>query len=253
MNQENVIQLDLPLKNLIHISKNSHKDNPTIFFLHGFGSNMQDLFGLRPFFGDNWNCISLQANIQIMYDGWGWAELDPINIRKLPKPKQITFHHELISESIEKTISLLELDQTKINLLGFSQGASLSIYCGLNNPEKFRAIVALCGYVPEDNIRQDIDEAKERDIEIFMGNGTLDQIVSVPIARASRDYLNSVGISLYYKEYESGHTIPNDCLNDTIHWLNQKNNFDLTSDDNFRQQQYHPNSRNYPTINKKPH
>ena len=224
MDRSDITQLDLPLKNLVYKSKNNHKENPTIFLLHGFGSNMQDLFGLTPFFGENWNCISLQASIKIQYDGWGWAELDPMNIRKLPKPEQITSHHGMISKSIEQTVGELELDKEKINLLGFSQGASLSIYCGLKSPETFKTVVALCGYVPEDNIRQKIDKVEKRDIEIFMGNGTLDQIVTLPIAQASRDYLNSIGISLLYNEYESGHTIPNDCLNDIIDWLNQKNN-----------------------------
>ena len=143
------------------------------------------------------------------------------------------------------------LDKEKINLLGFSQGASLSIYCGLKIPETFKTVVALCGYVPEDNIRHGIDSSDERDIEIFMGNGTLDQIVTLPIAQASRDYLNSIGISLVYNEYESGHTIPNDCLNDTLQWLNHHNDFDVTRDHN-KSQQYDPNTGNYPSINKKP-
>ena len=84
-----------------------------------------------------------------------------------------------------------------------------------------------------------------------MGNGTLDQMVTLPIAQASRDYLNSIGISLHYNEYESGHTIPNDCLNDTIQWLNQKNNYDSTIS-HHTSENHHPNRDNYPTINKKP-
>ena len=251
MDRSDITQLDLPLKNLFYKSKNNHKKNPTIFLLHGFGSNMQDLFALTPFFGEGWNCISLQASIQIQYDGWGWAELDPMNIRRLPKPEQIVMHFDMISKSIEQTIDELELDKEKINLLGFSQGASLSIYCGLESPEKFKTVVALCGYVPEDNIRQEIDRSEERDIEILMGNGTLDQMVTLPIAQASRDYLNSIGISLHYNEYESGHTIPNDCLNDTIQWLNQKNNYDSTIS-HHTSENHHPNRDNYPTINKKP-
>ena len=251
MDRSDITQLDLPLKNLVYKSKNNHKENPTIFLLHGFGSNMQDLFGLTPFFGDDWNCISLQASIQIQYDGWGWAELDPLNIRKLPKPEQIILHHDMISKSIEQTIDELDLDQAKINLLGFSQGASLSIYCGLKSPETFKTVVALCGYVPEDNIRKGIDNSEKRDIDIFMGNGKLDQIVSLPIAHASRNYLNSIGASLLYNEYESGHTIPNDCLNDTIQWLNQKNNYDSTIS-HHTIENHHPNRDNYPTINKKP-
>ena len=88
MDRANITQLGLPLKNLVHLAESDYKEKPSIFLLHGFGSNMKDLFGLTPFFGEGWNCISLQASIQIQYDGWGWAELDPMNIRRLPKPEQ---------------------------------------------------------------------------------------------------------------------------------------------------------------------
>ena len=80
---------------------------------------MKDLFGLTPFFGKGWNCISLQASIQIQYDGWGWAELDPMNIRRLPKPEQIALHFDMISKSIEQTIYELELDKSQANEINF--------------------------------------------------------------------------------------------------------------------------------------
>ena len=224
MNEDRISQLDLPLKNLVHKAGNPNNNTPSIFFLHGFGSNMQDLFGLTPFFGSNWNCISLQASIPIQYNGWGWAELDPLNIRKLPNPDQIKMHYQKVIESIDETVDVLNLDRISVNLLGFSQGASLSIYCGLNSPERFKTVAALCGYVPEDNIRLQIDMTKERDIDIFMGNGTSDPLISISIAHASRDFLNSlVGVSTDYHEYGSEHTISNDCLNDVVNWLNQKN------------------------------
>ena len=218
-----VTQLELPLKNIVRKTANDHKKMPSIFFLHGFGSNMHDLFGLVPFFGNNWNCISLQASIKVHYDGWCWAELNPINIRQLPNPNELKRHYEKVLYSIEKSIKVLDLNPNKINLLGFSQGASLSIFCGLNRPEMFKSIVALCGYVPEDNIRLEIDTTIDRDIDIFMGNGTLDQMVPLTIAYASRDYLSSISIQPFFKEYISGHEISQDCIQDVVNWLNQKN------------------------------
>ena len=37
--------LDLPLENIV---RKGESKAPSIFFLHGFGSNMQDLYGLTP-------------------------------------------------------------------------------------------------------------------------------------------------------------------------------------------------------------
>ena len=107
-----ITQIDLPLKNLVRQAEKGTDENPTIFFLHGFGSNMQDLFGLTQFFGKEWNCISLEASIPTHYNGWAWAELDPVNVRELPRPEQFRIHHEKVIESIEKSIELLDLEQS---------------------------------------------------------------------------------------------------------------------------------------------
>ena len=80
----NHITIELPLDNLIRKLENQNSPSKSIFFLHGFGSNMQDIFGLSPVFDKDWTCISLQASIPVQYNGWAWAELDFENIGKLP-------------------------------------------------------------------------------------------------------------------------------------------------------------------------
>ena len=212
--------LDLPLKNIV---RKAGSKGPSIFFLHGFGSNMQDLFGLSPFFPEDWTCISLQASIPIIYGGWAWAELNPNNIAKAPKPDQYLFHQEQIVDSIGRSIELLDLDEKKINLLGFSQGASLSIICGLKSPSIFNSLVALCGFLPIEDLADKIDKTKIKNTKIFMGNGKLDQTVPIHYAHGSRDGLIDMGIKPDYREYNSEHTIPNDCLNDVIVWLKKMN------------------------------
>jgi len=216
-----ITQIDLPLKNLVRQAEKGTDENPTIFFLHGFGSNMQDLFGLTQFFGKEWNCISLEASIPTHYNGWAWAELDPVNVRELPRPEQFRIHYEKIIESIEKSVDLLDLEPKRIALLGFSQGASMSIYCGLKNPNMFRSIVALCGYLPVDKVRSEVDLTLVKELDLFMGNGRLDMVVPLSLAQSSRDGLLSIGVNPSYKEYDSAHTIPNDCLNDVLEWLHR--------------------------------
>tara|TARA_B100000214_G_scaffold67324_1_gene44769 strand:+ start:2965 stop:3624 length:660 start_codon:yes stop_codon:yes gene_type:complete len=214
--------INLPLKNIVKEAKDTSR-GLSIFFLHGFGSNMNDLYGLSPFFGDNWTCISLQAEIPVQYDGWAWAELNPNNLGILPKPEQIERHYEKIIQSIEQSTEILQLDNNNINLLGFSQGASLSIYCGIKNPGKFKSIVALCGFLPMEQIDSEIIVDQIKDLDLFMGNGKQDLIVPIKLAKLSRNHIKSLGANLFYKEYNSEHTISNDCLNDVLRWLEERN------------------------------
>ena len=212
--------LDLPLKNIV---RKGDSKGPSIFFLHGFGSNMQDLFGLAPFFPDNWTCVSLQGSIPIYYGGWAWAELDPNNIGTLPKPEQISKHQKQINDSINKCIEKLGLYPKKINLLGFSQGGSLSIYCSLVDPDKFNSVTSLCGFFPSERASGIIDKNKIKDLKLFMGSGKFDQIVPLSLSHATRDGLINLGLKPKYNEYDSEHTIPNDCLNDVLSWLKELN------------------------------
>ena len=219
----NVTKLELPLDNLIRKSENNNTPSQSIFFLHGFGSNMQDLFGLSPLFNQNWTCVSLQASIPVQYNGWAWAELDFQNIGKLPKPDQMKIHQEKAFESIEHCIKKLDLDPNRINLLGFSQGASLSIYSGLKNPNSFNSVVALSGFFPVKEISLEVDREAVRGLELFMGHGRLDPVVPIGLGHDTKNGLIDIGVNPNYNEYDSEHTISNECLNDILKWLEERN------------------------------
>ena len=219
----NVTKLELPLDNLIRKSENNNTPSQSIFFLHGFGSNMQDLFGLSPLFNQNWTCVSLQASIPVQYNGWAWAELDFQNIGKLPKPEQMKIHQERVFESIEQCIKKLDLDPNHINLLGFSQGASLSIYSGLKNPNTFNSVVALSGFFPVKEISKEVDREAIRGLELFMGHGRLDPVVPIGLGHDTKNGLIDIGVNPNYNEYDSEHTISNECLNDILKWLEERN------------------------------
>ena len=211
--------LELPLLNLCKEAENNSKNSPSIFFLHGFGSNMQDLFSLSSFFPKNWNCISLQASIPVQFNGWAWAEINFENILKIQNPKQIKYHNDKIINSIDLTIKKLDLNPSEIHLLGFSQGAGLSLYSGLTNPKKYKAIIALSGCVSIKEFESEIDKNNIKNLNIFMGNGKQDDIITLPFAQKTRDELFSLNIDLNYNEYDAGHTIANECLNDFLNWI----------------------------------
>ena len=212
--------LDLPLKNLFKPSENKDQNNPSVFFLHGFGSNMEDLFGLSPYFPKYWNFISLQATIPLQFNGWAWAEIDFENILKVQNPAQIIHHKEKIVESIDLSIQELNLDPNQIFILGFSQGAALSLYTGLTDPKKYKGIIALSGCISINEFENEIDYDHVKNLNVFMGNGRQDKIITLPLAQKTRDDLSKLEVKLNYKEYDVEHSISNDCLNDFLIWIN---------------------------------
>ena len=184
---------------------------------------MQDLFGLCPFFDKSWTCISLQASIPVQYNGWAWAELDFENIGNLPKPEQMRNHQKSVIESIKKSIQKLDLDPKRINILGFSQGASLSLYSGLLNTSVFRTVVALSGFLPVKERIDDFDPKKVINLDVFMGHGKLDAVVPIQLGQNTLAGLKELGLKPTYVEYNSEHTISNECLQDVLKWVGNKN------------------------------
>lgn len=215
--------LKLPLNNLYKPPSNLSDKGPSIFLLHGFGSNMQDLFGLAHIFPKDWTIVSLQASIPVQHQGWAWAELDFENLPRLPKPEQMEQHQESVKESINKTVQILNLDPDRINLLGFSQGASLSIFSGLMNPLFYNSIVALCGFIPVKEVLKKVNNKNLSSVDLFMGNGIQDPVVPLALADKTFEDLTNLNIRPIYKKYNSEHTISNDCIYDILNFLRTKN------------------------------
>tara|TARA_Y100000590_G_scaffold456022_1_gene605735 strand:+ start:4200 stop:4913 length:714 start_codon:yes stop_codon:yes gene_type:complete len=216
MNPETI---DLPLSNLVKKPDELDIKSPAIFFLHGYGSNMYDLFQLSHFFPDKWAYISLQAPIPVTYNGWSWFDLNPINIFELLDPQQIIDSQKKIELSIDICLEKLKIDADNIFLLGFSQGASLTFYTGLKSPKKYKGIVSLCGWFSDKYFLDQFDHKNLDKLKIFIGNGIQDQRINIDMARDSVKNLSSLGTKPHYKEYNCDHTIPNECLVDILEWI----------------------------------
>ena len=63
----------------------------------------------------------------------------------------------------------------------------------------------------------------EKKLDIFLANGTLDEIVPLSLGHATRDGLLSLGVQPDYREYDCEHTISNDCMRDFLAWLKERN------------------------------
>ena len=215
--------IKLPLKNIVRASEAKEK-GPSVIFLHGFGSNMMDLYGLAGIFPRDWTCISLEASIPVQANGWAWAELDFVNLPKLPKPEQMENHQKSVVSSVKEAVKQLNLDEKRVNLLGFSQGASLAIFSGVMNPNLYNTVTALCGFMPVKEVVQKIKNKDLSMMKLFMGNGILDPVVALELADKTFEDLKKLGVvDPVYKKYEAEHTISNECMRDFLHFLNVNN------------------------------
>ena len=102
----------------------------------------------------------------------------------------------LIDELIDIEINKNGIDPSRIILGGFSQGAAMSIYCGLQYPKKLGGIIALSGYLCDMQIVKKIDNKNNvKDINIIMYHGNNDMIVQTQYGRLSAMLLKTNGFN----------------------------------------------------------
>jgi phospholipase/carboxylesterase len=80
------------------------------------------------------------------------------------------------------------LEYTSIGLLGFSQGAALSLQLLRHAPERFAATVALSGFIASGGHEGDVELERIRP-KVFYGRGTVDQIITAEAVERTENWI----------------------------------------------------------------
>lgn len=153
-------------------SKNN-KDKYLIIMLHGWGSDKYDLISL-DFNIDNLHYLSVNAPYECDSGfGYQWFSLEDMNVNSIIK--EIRNNYIVLEKFIEEQSIKLHIDYNHIFLLGFSQGAMMSLYTGIRLNKKLAGIISLSGLLPDT-----IDNLKTSQIikqNILLLHGTDDNVV----------------------------------------------------------------------------
>lgn len=123
---------------------------------------------------------------------------------------------DLIAQQIDEGVP-----PENVFLIGFSQGAVMSLDTALRYPKRLGGIVSLSGYVIHpDALRREQHEANQR-IPIFLAHGTRDRILSLDVGRENRRILEDMNYDVEYHEYDTGHRISSDETRDIRAFLHR--------------------------------
>jgi phospholipase/carboxylesterase len=125
-------------------------------------------------------------------------------------------------KSIEELIAKEEsrgVPASRIVIAGFSQGGVISLQTGLRQPKRLAGILSLSAYLPLAATLAKERNAANNDAPIFMGHGTVDNIVPLPLGAASRDQLIKLGYGVDWHQYPMPHSVCPEELDDISAWL----------------------------------
>ncbi len=199
---------ELPLEH-VHIAPDAPTDGraPAVFVLHGRGANEQDLLPIARELPDSLHVISLRAPDRLQ-GGYTWYDLD-LSAGGLhqSQPDAADFERcrALVEDSVEAAIDAYSLDPDRIGLLGFSQGAITSMALVLDDPRRYRWVVALHGYLPDSHHAVDPDGIDDK--PIFIAAGSADRIIPAARSEAAADRFAELGAAVSYTVYEAPHGV----------------------------------------------
>jgi len=125
-----------------------------------------------------------------------------------PQPQSgILESRRLLFDLLDHLTTREGISSDRIALLGFSQGAVMSLDVGLRYPKKLAAIIALSGYLsaPERLAAEKSPASKE--VPILLVHGTMDEVVPVDGSRKAAAVLSQEGFQTRLQEYPMGHQV----------------------------------------------
>ena len=183
------------------------------------GSNERDLFDLSEYLDPRFVVVSARALNRLGPDSYAWYPVEftatgPIIDAEAAEDSRLALLH-----FIDELIEAYQVDPKRIYLMGFSQGAIMSLNIALTRPDKVAGVVVMSGrLLPE--IQPLITEpAALAGLPIFMAHGKRDRVVPIRDARAARDQLSTLSVALTYHEYAMGHQVTVESMKDIVPWL----------------------------------
>ncbi|MFK0240371.1 alpha/beta hydrolase [Microbacterium sp. NPDC090281] len=144
---------------------------PLLVLLHGYGADEHDLFGLVPYLPAGIAVASVAAPLAPPWPmpGRSWYPIEGLDGRSA----------EAVTTAAEAFLRWLDIaagDAPSVALLGFSQGAAVSLQALRLAPERFGAVAVLSGYAAPGELPHD-EELAELRPHVFWGRGTHDDVI----------------------------------------------------------------------------
>lgn len=195
---------------------------PLLVLLHGVGSNEDDLFDLAPYLDDRFFIVSARAPNVLGPGAFGWYPVTWTADGPVGDTAKAEASRQAILHFVGEATAAYSLDARQVYLMGFSQGAIMSLFVALTRPDAVAGIVPMSGrLLPEAVAARAPDEALAG-LPVFAVHGTRDTVLPVSEGRTIRDELGKLPVALTYREYPMAHEVSAQSLADAAAWLTQR-------------------------------
>ena len=213
------------------VTDTGQNPSATVIWLHGLGADGFDFQPIVPQLG-----LPKDLSVRFIFPhaptmpvtmngGYimpAWYDLYSLNVRNPDTDPQDEQGIKRSAAAIRRLIqqeNARGVSNDNIILVGFSQGGAMSLYTGLTMDKPLAGIMALSCYLPlHTTIEQDINP-NTKTTPIFMAHGRQDPVVLHEYGKASAEFLQQLGYTVAWHEYDMEHTVCPDEVKAIGAWL----------------------------------
>lgn len=216
------LHTDLPLKYLEQANVES-RNQPLVIFLHGYGSNEQDLFGIKDELPRQYTYLSVRAPMTLEEGSYQWFRKKGEGAYN-GETDDLKTSRQVLLDFVAQAAKKYHTETDKVFLVGFSQGAIMSYEVALRHPEAVGGIAALSGRILPVLKSELKPDEKRQPLAIFIGHGTADKRLPYTDGTEADSLLQSLSLKPEFHAYEGiGHSISATEMQDLSAWLQRLN------------------------------
>ena len=206
-----------PLKYSIHFPEINQSNMPVLFLMHGYGNNEKQFNRLIEELNNKYLIVSMRAPFNFMVIKNRWYEYSISDGDTLSNQAQIDVSTKRIIKTIEHIEEEYNIDEKKIFIGGFSQGAIMSYKLALLYPNKFGGIIIHSARLPVEYSVKDLNLYKNLNILII--HGSEDNGLSTKWAYQGKALFEKLGANTEYYEAKIGHKMNKETYGKIKQWL----------------------------------
>tara|TARA_B110000263_G_scaffold241110_1_gene245003 strand:+ start:6375 stop:7013 length:639 start_codon:yes stop_codon:yes gene_type:complete len=204
--------VNLPFLSLIPDNFNLNRKYTIVILMHGYGASMHDLSEIAPIINDKdfiyvFPNAPLEMNIGVGQKGYAWFPIEDFNISN---------SENLLDKTINEILDMFKNNIDEVYIGGFSQGGMMTLNSNFSNSSLFKGAIILSSRSIQKN-----DIKLKSKTKIFMSHGTEDSIIPVEEGRDTKNKLNKLGFEVDYNEYNIGHEISMEVINNLKIWISR--------------------------------